>query len=213
MAEYAFFDLNGTLFDPAPLAEPLEGDREFAAAVLDDAVRLAMIATVTDSYCDFSVLLEAAVRGRLAHSGREELTEQVLAGAKRMRPFADAAEAVGVLRAAGLGIGVLTNSSAATARELVMASGLELEPILGTEPVRVFKPDRRVYAQAVEAVGGRTDDVILITAHWWDALGAKRAGLRAGWVSRREDTRPAIDPAPDHRAPDLTGLALAIAER
>ena len=213
MIEHAFFDLNGTLLDPSPIGEPLGGDDEFVAAVLSDAVRLAMIATITESYCDFSVLLEAAALGRLEDAGKGELLDDVLAGTRRMRPFPDVAAAIEILRGAGLRVGVLTNSSAATARELIAASGLELEPILGTEAVQAFKPDRRVYAQAVDLAGARAEDVILISAHWWDALGAKRAGLRAGWVSRTEGVRPHLEPAPDYRAHDLAGLASAIVER
>ena len=213
MVEHAFFDLNGTLFDPSPLGEPLGGDDGFVAAVLDDAVRLAMIATMTRTYCDFSVLLEAAARGRLEDAGKTDLLSDVTTAAGRMRPFQDAADAVRILRGAGLGVGVLTNSSAATARELIAASDLELEPILGSETVQAFKPDPRVYAQAVDSVSAGAENVILISAHWWDALGAKRAGLRAGWVSRTEGRRPAIEPAPDYEAHDLVGLAATIAER
>ncbi len=213
MAEYALFDLNGTLLDPSPLGEPLEGNDDFAADVLDDAVRLAMIATITDSYCDFSALLEAAARGRLQAAGRAELLDDVMAGASRMKPFPDALEAIEILRRAGYGVGVLTNSSAATARELISATGLQLEPILGTGAVRAFKPDERVYAHAAESVGARGEDLVLISAHGWDALGAKRAGLRAGWVSRSEGARPDIGPAPDYEARDLGGLAAAIAQR
>lgn len=213
MADQAFFDLNGTLFDPSPIGEPLGGDAPFVTAVLDDAVRLAMVATVTDSYCDFSALLEAAARGRLRAAGRAELLDEVLAGAGRMRPFPDAGEAVAILREAGFGVGVLTNSSAATARELIAPSDLELEPVLGTGAVRAFKPDGRVYAQAVSSVRARAEEVILISAHWWDALGAKRAGLRAGWISRTEGSRPDTEPVPDYEAHDLVGIATAIVER
>jgi len=213
LAEHAFFDLNGTLFDPSPIGAPLGGDAQFVTAVLDDAVRLAMVATVTDSYCDFSVLLEAAARGRLQAVGRVELLDEVVAGAGRMQPFPDAGEAVAILREAGLGVGVLTNSSAATARELIATSDLELEPVLGTGAVQAFKPAARVYAQAVASVQAGAEEVILISAHWWDALGAKRAGLRAGWISRSEGSRPDIEPAPDHEAHDLVGLAAAIAQR
>ena len=28
--------------------------------------------------------------------------------------------------------------------------------------------------------------VVMVAAHWWDVLGASRAGLRTAWVARKE---------------------------
>lgn len=213
MAEHVFFDLNGTLFDASVMAEPVGAGPDFVDAILGDAVVLAMVATITEFPTEFAKLVEAAARRQLEIIGKGERLSEVVAAAGRMRPFPDAAEAIGTLRAAGFGVGVLTNSSTATAEALIAATDLELDPIIGTDQVRAFKPDRRVYERALEVVGSTAAETFLISAHWWDAIGAKRAGLRTGWISREEALRPAIGPAPDHEAEDLATIAGAIVQR
>jgi 2-haloacid dehalogenase len=209
----ALFDLNGTLFDPAVMAEPIGGGRraeELVEAIFGDAIELAMVETMTGSYRDFAELIEAAAARRLAAAGRADRLPEVTGAARRMRPFPDASRAIELLREAGHGVGVLTNSSTETARDLIAACDLDLDPVIGTDRVRAFKPDPRVYARAVEVTGEAPRDIVLITAHWWDALGAKRAGLGAAWIARKEGVRLAADPAPDHQGSDLAEVAQVI---
>ena len=210
----AFFDLNGTLFDPSVLAEPLdEGFDALPAQILADAVLLAMAETVTGGYRDFGELMSDAAKRQLALLGVEDRLEEVMGAARRMRPFPEARSAVERLRSAGVAAGVLTNSAAKTARSLIAGSGLELGPIVGTDEVRAFKPHPRVYRHAVEVVGAAPEEVVLITAHGWDALGAKRAGLKAAWLSRTERVPMLGGEAPDFETADLRDAANQIATR
>jgi 2-haloacid dehalogenase len=205
----AYFDLNGTLFDPSAMGEPLAGDgsERLVDEILGDAVLAAMVETLSGSYRDFSELLRVAAGRRLALAGKPDLVDEVIAAAREMRPFPEAPEAVERLRSAGIGAGVLTNSSTETARSLLAEAGLELDPVVGTDQVRTFKPDPRIYLGAVDACGYATEEVALITAHGWDAIGAKRAGLQAAWVSRRERVRLELAPEPDFEASDLATAA------
>ena len=211
--EQVVFDLNGTLFDPAAMAEPLgNGGEGLVEEILGDTILLAMVETLTGSYRDFSELLRAAASRRLALRGQDDRLDAVAAGAKEMKPYPEARAAIETLREDGIGAGVLTNSSTDAAQSLVANADLPpLAPIVGTDQVQAFKPDRRVYERGAEAAGRRADEVVLVTAHAWDAIGAKRAGLRAAWISRRERARAPIDPAPDFEAPDLATAAARIA--
>ena len=197
------------------MAAPLDDDgaEELAAAILGDTVLLAMAETLSGSYRDFSELLRAATQRRLAASGQTDRVNAVVTAATEMRPYPEAAAAIAALRGAGIAAGVLTNSSTETARALVVRAGLpELAPIVGTDDVRAFKPARRVYERGVKASGNDPSNVVLISAHSWDVLGAKRAGLRGAWVSRRERVRIPIDPRPDFEAPDLAAAAAQITD-
>jgi 2-haloacid dehalogenase len=208
-----FFDLNGTLLDPAAMGAPLRGrDAEQTAKdILREAVMLSMAETLTGSYRDFSQLLRAAAERHLTLAGEWDRLDEVTSASQRMWPFPDAATSIETLRWVGIGAGVLTNSSSAAATSLLARAELELEPVLGTDQVHAFKPDPRVYRLAVEAAGSAASEVALITAHGWDAIGAKRAGLRAAWVSRQEGVRVQLDPDPDFDARDLADAARQIA--
>jgi len=204
-----YFDLNGTLFDPSAMADPLDGDdaEELVEEILGETVLLAMVETLSGSYRDFAELLQAAASRRLTLAGKGEHADEVASAARRMRPFPDGGKAVSTLRAAGFGVGVLTNSSTESAESLVIESGLELEPLVGTDQIRAFKPDHRVYERGAQAAGCLIDEVALITAHGWDAIGARRAGMVAAWVSQKERVPPRIDPAPDIEVESLAEAA------
>jgi 2-haloacid dehalogenase len=207
--QQVYFDLNGTLFDPSVMKEPLgaEGSEQWVEGIFGDTILAAMAETLSGSYRDFSKLMRAAATRRLTLAGRPDLVDEVMSAARGMPPFPDAEEAVETLRAAEIGVGVLTNSSTETARSLLAAAGLELHPVIGSDQVKAFKPDPRVYQRAVEASGHPAEEVGLVAAHSWDVIGAKRAGLQAAWVSRGERLRLELPPEPDFSGSDLADVA------
>ena len=212
---HVLFDMNGTLLDPAVMAEPLGGreeDVELVHGALEATVLAAMTATVTGVHPEFADLLTASVERALRRDGRSQLAGLVTDAALRMEPFPEALEAIDQLRSAGFGVGVLTNSSAETARNLLSESGLELDPILSCDAVGAFKPAPAVYRYGCEQVGLPPKRVTMVAAHWWDIAGAARAGLETGWVSRRERAWLEADPelVPGARGADLLELADAL---
>ena len=54
-------------------------------------------------------------------------------------------------------------------------------------------------------------EIVLVSAHWWDLAGAKRAGLRTAWVSAKERVLMPGTPEPDFRAANLADAARSIA--
>ena len=122
-----------------------------------------MVETLSGSYRPLPDLLRAV----LERGGRGDLDE-ALAHFSRMPAYPDAAEALDTLRAAGVRVGVLSNSAEEAAR------------------------------------------AALVAAHWWDLLGAGRAGMRTAWVARKEGVlMPGVEV--DWQGADLAGAAAAIA--
>lgn len=105
-------------------------------------------------------------------------------------------------------LAVLTNSSGAEASEKLEALGVRdrFEFVAGTDEVRTFKPDPRVYRLGLEHAGVEAADACMVAAHAWDLLGAARAGLRTAYLER-EKPWPSMLAEPDHQAPDLIALA------
>jgi 2-haloacid dehalogenase len=82
--------------------------------------------------------------------------------------------------------------------------------VLSAEDAGAYKPDPRPYRLALERTGAAPYELCHVSTYWWDVLGAKRAGLRAGWVARRELTLLDSVPEPDYTGRDLAEVAAAI---
>ena len=65
-----------------------------------------------------------------------------------------------------------------------------IEIVISAPESGAFKPDPRPYRMALERIGADAGEVALVAAHWWDVAGAKAAGLRTGWVARRDLVLP-----------------------
>jgi 2-haloacid dehalogenase len=215
---WVLFDLNGTLVDPAVLAQPLgdsAADEELAYEALDEANHQAMVMTLGGAQAAFADLLGAALRRRLALAGRDPaLAADALALLGTMPAYLDAPAALETLRGVGLELGVLTQSAAEAADTVLRFAGLRdrMSVVLSAPESGAFKPDPRPYRMALERIGAQADEVAFVAAHWWDVAGAKHAGLRTGWVARRDRLLPESVPEPDVRGRDLAEVADGLAE-
>lgn len=210
---WVLFDLNGTLLDPGAIAEPFGAPAQLGAEVLDDAVWQAMADTLTGVYRPLPDYVRAALERRVDLDALQgDAIEDALARAAAMPPYPEAAAALDALRAAGLRVGVLTNSASEAAERALASAGLgdRIELVAGSDAVGAYKPDPRVYAHGVQRTGVAAGEVVLVAAHWWDVMGAARAGLRGAWVARRERALLATVSEPDYRGVDLLQVAASI---
>jgi 2-haloacid dehalogenase len=210
---WVLFDLNGTLVDLAVMAQPLgdtAADEVIVDAAVDDATQLAMVATLTGIGADFRELVRAGLRRRLRLAGRDpSLADDALGLMGSMPAFIDAPAALEQLRGIGLRLGVLTQSDLAPADAVLRFAGLRdrIEIVISAPESGAFKPDPRPYRMALERLDAPADEVALVAAHWWDVAGAKAAGLRTGWVARRDLVLPDGLPEPDVGGRDLMEVA------
>lgn len=103
-----------------------------------------------------------------------------------MPAHADAPAALAHLRKQGANVYALTNSAKAAAEEALENAGLRnlLTGVLSVETVRAFKPDPHVYEMAVHAAHDVPSKTWLVSAHWWDCMGAARQGWKTALVVR-----------------------------
>jgi 2-haloacid dehalogenase len=216
---WVLFNLTGTLVDPSVMAQPLGdsgSDEDLVLDALDDAVAMAMVEAITGGSTRFNDLISAAIRRRLRLASRDEGPASVALELMGTMPaYLEAPGALEELRGRGLRLGVLAQSSAAATDSVLRFAGLRdrFELVLSAQDVGVPKPDLRPYRYALEKTGADTDAVCFVSTHWWDVAGAKRAGLRTGWVARRERALLDTVPAPDFTGRDLAEVAEAIVAR
>ena len=211
LARWVLFDLNGTLLDPTPIGEPVGLGPGAGEAILAGAVQVSMVDSLSGVYRPLPDLLRASLKREVwLRGGREDMINEALSRAAAMPAYPDAEQALRTLREADVRVGVLTNSATEAAKTALGSAGLEVELVVGSDSVEVYKPDARIYRAGVEATGAAPGEVCLTAAHWWDVLGARRAGLRTAWVARTEQVlMPGADP--DWTGEDLAATAEAIA--
>lgn len=130
----------------------------------------------------------------------------------KMQPWDDSAAGLTSLREAFV-IATLTNASMAGMIALVKRENLPFDAILTGELVHAFKPDPRVYRLASDYLGFAPGEILMVSAHKWDLMAAKRSGLLTAFVPRpyengpatRADTSP--EPYIDVTASNLPQLA------
>lgn len=212
----ALFDMNGTLLDPSGIGAPVGLGAEASTEALGLAIQQSMAETLAGGYRPFSEYLAASLARLVELDGRPaDGLDEALERAGRMPPFPDAAPALERLRAAGVDAGVLTNSATDVAEGALAAAGLRhrLSVVVGTDAVEAYKPDPRVYRRGAEAAGVDLGEACLVTAHWFDALGAKRAGMQTAWITRKEHVLLRTVPEPDIRADSLEDAAARLGDR
>lgn len=210
MTATVVFDLNGTLTDSAALAAPWQGAAppRFGAEVLDEAVAMSMVDTLTGTFRRFPDLLHGALVRRATLAGLPmEPVEAAMEVAKALPARPEAGPAMDHLRAHGFRIAVLTNSAAVAGRRTLDAAGLliRVDQLDGADAVRAYKPDPRVYAVTVPP-----ERAWFVAAHWWDVTGASRAGFQTAWISADDVVLPETAAFPDVSAPDLLTAAQEI---
>jgi 2-haloacid dehalogenase len=210
---WVVFDLNLTLVDPTVLAQPL-GDsadaEDLVFAAFDTAIAQAMAITLTGSHAEFRDLVDAALRRAVLLAGKDEsLAGDALALLGSMPAFLEAPAALERLRGERLQLGVLSQSSTSAADQVLRFAGLRdrIDLVMGADEVGAFKPHPKAYAMMIERTGASVDEVCFVAAHWWDVMGAARAGMRTGWVGRRERHLLATVPEPTVRGGDLAAVA------
>ena len=217
--QWVLFNLTGTLVDPTVLAQPLGdsgADEEIVLAALDDAIAMAMVDNLTGEMAPLDELVAAAMRRRLRLAGSDvDRVASALELMGTMPAYLEVPGALEALRARGLRLGVLAQSSAAATDGVLRFAGLRdrFELVLSAQDAGVYKPDLRPYRMALEHTGARGDDVAFVSTFWWDVAGAKRAGLLTGWVARRERSLLDSVPPPDFVGRDLAEVADAIVGR
>ena len=209
------FDAYGTLFDVHAAV------RRHAAALGPDAQRLSdiwrakqleysWVRSMAGTYRDFWRLTEDALDTAFAAvpSADRGFREQLLAAYRRLDCYPEVPAVLKELKAEGARIAILSNGSPRMLDQAVRAAGLEpvIDDVLSVDPLKVYKPDPRVYEIAVNHFRVFPGAVSFQSSNRWDVAGAAKFGFRAVWINRTDavDEYPDMQPAAVLR--DLSGL-------
>jgi 2-haloacid dehalogenase len=189
------FDVYGTLVDPAGMAVELAADVGAEAADLalvwrEKQVEYAFRRGLMANYVSFAEVTRQALAyafARIHVPLTPQRQAQLLAAYARLPAFTDAEAALIRLKTAGHRLFAFSNGTVRDVTAVLAASGLDalLDGVISVDDLRTFKPAPAVYAHARRASGAWGDRCWLISGNAWDVIGARSAGLEAGWVKRQ----------------------------
>jgi 2-haloacid dehalogenase len=105
---------------------------------------------------------------------------------RRLKPWPDSVEGLTRLKKKYI-IAPLSNGNIALMTNLARFGGLPWDAILGAELVKHYKPDNEVYLSAPYFLGLKPEEVMMCAAHASDLEGARRKGLRTGFIARPDE--------------------------
>ncbi len=139
----------------------------------------------------------------------KELFDDLLLSYQNLAAYADASDALKSLKVRGLTTAILSNGTPDWLEAAVAAAqiGPLVDATWSVETVGIFKPDRRVYEIAVDALALPAMSIGFVSSNPWDAAGAATFGMRAVWINRHglPPEYGAVAAVP--QLPDLTALA------
>lgn len=210
-----FFDVNETLLDTTELNRVVAqrlGDRpERAEAWFTALLHHSLVESVTGSWHNFGDIAEAVLQMTATRYGitlpadATPLADIIAA----MPAHPDVAAGLSALQQQGFTLVALTNSSEALAEKQLSSAGLArlFTRILSVEQVQVYKPDLKVYQWAMQEMDQPASQCMMVAAHGWDVGGAKRAGMKTAFVTRKGQALYPLAPAPDLIVSDIGTLA------
>jgi 2-haloacid dehalogenase len=209
------FDVNETLLDLRALDPEFArifGDAAAREAWFQQLIQSALVTIATGAYHDFGALAAAALRMLAARRGRDlgAADEQAVAQAlRRLPPHPEVPGALRRLRAAGLRLAALTNSTRAVAEAQLGNAGLAelFAAVLSADEAGRLKPAPEPYRLAADRLGVAPGELWLVAAHGWDVAGALAAGCRAAFVARPGRVLEPLAGTPDLVVGDLDELA------
>jgi len=133
----------------------------------------------------------------------------------RLKPWPDSVAGLRRLKRK-FTIAPLSNGNVALLTDMAKNAGLPWDLILSAELAKHYKPDRESYLTAVDLLGLKTEEVMMVAAHIGDLNAARSFGLRTGFIYRPNEygpTRQADKASPgqfDVVSKDMLDLALQL---
>lgn len=220
MPKTIVFDVNETLLDLGaldPLFARVFGDSSQRQAWFNQMLQSALVATVTNVYRDFGAIGMAAFEMTAARRGISLLEDDRTAlreGMRSLPAHPETRAALERLRASGLTLATLTNSTAEVGEAQLANAGLRdlFAQSFSADAVQRLKPAREPYRMAAARLGVAIGEIRLVAAHSWDVAGAMRAGCAAAFVGRPGQVLDPLAPRPDIVGADLSEVADRILE-
>ncbi len=225
MARTLLFDTQGTLVDNYSISEVIEPyvyESNLANQISADwrfQQKWAMFyTTLADATVPFPKLNEACLRWAL-DKHHIELTDadiKTIAGQyEKLHAYPEVVGAMKDLKSQGLVLKIVANPTVKFITDHSKYAGTlpYLDEIISnSEEVNAYKPSPKVYQLGIDRAGCPKEDILWVTGHFWEIVGAVRNGLKCAWINRARHPALQIGVTPTYHVRNLQELADVLAK-
>ncbi len=224
MPKTLLFDTWGTLVDNYSIAdviEPYVFESHIAQDVAQDwrfQQKWAMFyTTLADNFVPHPTLNEACLRWALERHHidlPEDAIRDINEQYHKLRAYPDVLNALKSLKEQGLTLKIIANPTYKMIEAHSRYAGtLEYidEIISSGEEAQAFKPSPKVYELGMKRAGCAKEDILWVTGHFWEVVGAVRQGLNVAWTNRSRHPMLKIGVEPTYNTANLQELADTLA--
>nr|7ARP_A Chain A, (S)-2-haloacid dehalogenase [Zobellia galactanivorans]7ARP_B Chain B, (S)-2-haloacid dehalogenase [Zobellia galactanivorans] len=213
--ELLIFDVNETLLDMGPLEnainESLNSEHAFSLW-FRTLLHYSLTETLTGNYVDFGTIGKATLKMTMRKFGKnlsEDRLDAILGNIKKLPAHEDVKEGLKMLKEAQIKLVALSNSNGKLLNAQLQFAGLAdyFDAIFSVEAVGRYKPELASYRAVLETMKVPAENTMMVAAHGWDILGAKRAGLRTAFVAREGHAIYPLDGTPELEAKTVLEVA------
>ena len=200
------FDSYSTIVDveaaQKALADRVDDPRPVSRLWRSRSLAYTFLANQIDAYKPFYEMNRDALQYALDAHGVDVSTEErdeILAVYHELDVFDDVRDGIERLREGGFDCYVVSNGNPAMLDSMVDHADIGdiIEDTISADEVETFKPDAEIYRHAAARTGTPIDEIVHVTAGWFDVVGAQHAGMQAAWVDRKASPWEPFGPEPD----------------
>ncbi|MSP68114.1 MAG: haloacid dehalogenase type II [Alphaproteobacteria bacterium] len=224
MYKVLLFDSWGTLVDNYSMADWLEPhvfEANTAAKIAADwrfQQKWAMFyTTLGDRFVPHPGLTEACLRWALEHnhvSLSEAAIKDLMSHYNDLRAYPDVPGALKKLKSLGLTIKIVANPTRQMLEGHTRFAGIReyIDEIISSgDEAKAFKPSPKVFQLGIKRAGCPKNQILWVTGHFWEIVGADTQGLATAWTNRARHPMLQIGVTPTYVVPHLRGLADVLA--
>jgi 2-haloacid dehalogenase len=187
------FDAYGTLFDVHSavgrhMAQVGPDAARFSETWRMKQLEYSWVLSLAGRYEPFWTLTEQALDYAFARFPDidRSLRPLLLEAYRSLDAYPEVQQALHVLRARGLRIGILSNGDPGMLKAAVDSANLaaDLDVVLSVDAVQIFKTSPRSYDLVLKALSVTADEVVFVSSNRWDIAGAAAFGFTTVWVNR-----------------------------
>lgn len=199
------FDVNETLLDLTPLKNKVYQVMENSTAFdlwFSTLLHYSLVETVTDNYSDFSSIASATFR-MVAQKFQTDISDarinKILETIEQLPPHSDVISALSQLADAEITMVALTNGNQKVAESQLAHAKIDrfFTQIISVEGIGRYKPHPDAYSFVLKKMETSPEDTLLIAAHGWDIVGAKRARMQTAFIERKGKYMYPLGESPD----------------